>query len=931
MSMAGILRRARSEGGFSMAEVTIAALFFMVAVLGMGNMLMSAGGLVNKSASQQMAARLASEKIEAVKSLPFYNPSSSTAKVDIDDYYYNMSKNNNEQFAYPTTYGTEATIANAPGYSRSTAVEYVYVQDSPKQLAPLATMDANWVNTNPTGTKFDRPKSLTPVVVNPSAILIEVKVIYTEDGLQRTLVQHGLASQYVTSGGASLTPLLVAKSITPTSGNVGNVVSLDVTIEAPDLTTTDNGYEQMGVALWRPGGTADINGTGVSIISSSLIRCSMDLTGTTGGDIYSVAVTWGRRGVSDNNLRNCFTITVAPPTIDSVTSSGEATGTAWGYKGQNLRQLEIYGTNFSGVLNDTLKVWVSSAADPETGTPRVLGNITLVDGGATHMKATFVLTGLGGANENWNFKVKNTNSSQTKTGCFMMNPSPTVTSITHNPDSGYYNWGYRYTSATTRRVYINGTCLYGIGDGGASSLQPKTSGSGTNRTGTVNTSVSGNNITYSGCTYAIIDYAVSTSTSECPNLTDWKIYVKNGGLGDVTLNGTWTDLGTTPGTSGCFRMNPQSKISTVGSPLTRKISNTSVSITGFYFQPSAGSTTAVGLSKGSESVSGGSTITASSETAMTFTANLSIGQGTISAGGSSDEIGAWTVKVTNPDVQLDTVDGTTTVNEAPQPHLTTTPSHTFGYNYWDNSMSNIAGTYIDPSYTDVQLLTSGDVYDTANPNSTQTVTGETVGTGSYPSTLTISNMVANCINLPTGTYRVRVKDTENGQLSDNYCSFTVEYKKPVVLGSSGSSTWPNVTLGSQTVHHANGSILNNNGDGCTHVSWDRDNSSGANEFCDSNNSFLGCANGRRPYFSIVAKGLYGTPQLELYELMQGTVTSDTNSTVTMGRADKYVRFTCRIVAMCTKSVGDYWQNVRLYNATGWSDSWDDRVRDVNNH
>ena len=773
---------AGKDHGFSMAEVVIALFLFTASVLGISQMMVSSGANITLGSQDTTAQNLASKKIEEVKSLPFYTPYNAPAKRDIDDWFWdaggyvsgNPPGSNASQPGNPKVedYGT---IPGCPNYKRTTSVQYMYVSGG--TLAP-AVMNSNWLPNGATGTKFDKPKG----GVGPSTTadlhgcMIEVKVDFKSNSGTRSYMEHALAGDLMVTGGTN-NPIMVVTGISPSTCDFGTSNNLlKIFVSATGLTTSS----QVEIKLWYPG-TNDVPSLyPATVVSASEINCHFTMDAAHGVRIgkYNLSVYWKDAGWLDKSYRENFEVVGLAAVIGSISNY------TWGYLGQT-RKVTITGDNLTGCLV-AMKGPHSVAPDNRFTIPGT------VDAGLSDqwtLVATFPLTGTAEtrpSDSRFDFVVTTVGNQVTTTAVdddddntrrFWMNPPPTVTSITNNPGSGYYNWGYRNTSATTRRVYINGEYLYGIDTayGGASSLKPQTTG-GTDRTGTVNTSAHGNDINSADCVYAIIDYAVSTSTSDCPNLKDWNVWVRNGGLGTVTSSGTWNDLGTTTGTSGCFRMNPQSKISTVTSPLTRKISNP-VSIAGFYFQPSAGSTTA-GLTIGSESVSG-SSISVSSETAMTFTANLSIGQGTITVGGSDTEIGAWTVKVTNPDGQF--VTKTTTVSHA-TPTVTSTTVNSGRYNYWGEGIGTVTGNYFDTvSGMELTYWYSTTCYDPFE--SAPTVEGTTSVGGSYgTSGQTISGNTLNLINIPTGWGWMQIKDKENGQ-TGGY-SFNCYTSKPTIFSQT---------------------------------------------------------------------------------------------------------------------------------------------------
>ena len=128
MLFSNIIRKAGNQGGFSLGEVIIATALFMTAVVGVGGMLVAGTAGVSRTAQANKAEKLAMQKIEEVRNLPFYTPwEESGQDTDIDDFYYNEGYANDQQFAHPSE---ENPISGNVGYRRTTAVQFVYVGGS---------------------------------------------------------------------------------------------------------------------------------------------------------------------------------------------------------------------------------------------------------------------------------------------------------------------------------------------------------------------------------------------------------------------------------------------------------------------------------------------------------------------------------------------------------------------------------------------------------------------------------------------------------------------------------------------------------------------------------------------------------------------------------------------------------------------------------
>lgn len=570
MFFSNIISRAGNRGGYSLGEVVIATALFMTAVVGVGGMLLAGTAGVSRSAQANKAEKLAMQKIEEVKNLPFYTSwEESGQDTDIDDFYYDDSYTNAQQFAHPSE---ENPVAGDVGYRRTTAVQYVYAGATKLEYA---SMDPDWVPNNPSPpTTFDKPKG------GPAGgpyeylhgIMIEVRVYYMLNGVEKSVVQHGLAGDLITAGGQdNLNPILVVEKITPNVGYLGDSsVSCTITVTAPDLAVGD----VVEVSLWRTGSSDDIIATNVVVVSNTTITCRFNLlTPLPDPDTYNLSVYWVTRGFEDDNLRGCFDILVNPPTANYVYTTGEAAGTAWGYQGQNARTIWISGTNLAACNVSLTKVGQSDVA----------GSGYAHNAAGTLAWANFNLTTA--VTGDWNMEVSNEAGGDSLSNCFKQNPQVTISSI--NQGGGYFSWGYRDLTGS-RMVQVNGTYLYGLNSAPGTSDITRAGLPDCDATGYVY-AASGNGISSSDCTYARVNYDLSGTAAERPNNTKWKVFVRNGGNNVAELNGVWT--GVSPDYA--FQMNPPPQLtgfSGLGSVWTGTRSGnqiTSIGVTGKYLQSGA--------------------------------------------------------------------------------------------------------------------------------------------------------------------------------------------------------------------------------------------------------------------------------------------------------------------------------------------------------
>jgi len=352
--MSGILKGFRGQQGFSMAEMAMAMLVFTLSIVGISGMLIGGTANINLSAKEAKAINLAAQKIEEIKSLPFYKPWNGTALVpgtpqDIDDFYWADSGgetptwlDNDQQEGHPHI------DEPGGGYSLETYIEYIYtpegtMEDPYPELVVPADMSANWVPKEPTVTQFDIPEAIVDgnnVLLH--ALRIQVTVKYMDGDTDRSYVTQGLAGDFVTSGGVT-NLVLMAVSISPSYDSIDNPNAVThVKVFAPGMKETDT----VVVKLWYPP-SLEVEGNVTDLIVPSdpddpyrEIIVTFDLTASNvRAGLYNLAVNWG--GWSDQNLKECFTVDGEPPVISGLVNDGK--GYDWGYYGQSSRVIAISG------------------------------------------------------------------------------------------------------------------------------------------------------------------------------------------------------------------------------------------------------------------------------------------------------------------------------------------------------------------------------------------------------------------------------------------------------------------------------------------------------------------------------------------------------------------------------------------------------------
>ena len=463
-------RLGKSEYGFTMAEVIIAMVVFVSAIIGISLMIMAGSGAVSKGSMENIATQLANKKIEDVKSLPFYTPWTG-ANQDIDDSYFNMAYKNDQKDAKgnyqqltvlqdgtqsalnTNAYENYGKITGYGAYKRTTAIQYQTV--TPTELTPTA-MNGNWVPKSGGNTvvspNFDMPKdNASPTPNKVRLMIVEVKVSYrppnTAGGstFEKTYTERATISDLMVTGGAN-NPILVIKSINPVEGNLNDTnFQMDITVQSEGLVGAT-----LDVSLWFEGET-DNTATSVTVINDTLIRCFFNLADhgavTVRPGVYSLAVYWQDKGWKDTSFRNCFTVTAPSATFSTLSNHN------WGHKGQSARPVVLNGTDFQ---YSTVNLQRGGIIIPATG--------TTVNGPGTQINCNFNLTSIAGQNEYWDIAITNrggTTVSDTPAKRLLVNPTPVVTSVaTIDAVGGTYNWGH--SGMTARKVKYTGTYLYGF-------------------------------------------------------------------------------------------------------------------------------------------------------------------------------------------------------------------------------------------------------------------------------------------------------------------------------------------------------------------------------------------------------------------------------------------------------------------------------------
>jgi len=477
--MSTVLHRVReNEQGFSLAEVVIAMVLFVAVILGIATMIMSGSSAVTKGSMENIATQLAQKKLEDVKTLAFYSPWTGINK-DIDDFYWNpnCAGGYNDNVDQLTTEQPHTnTVAyedygNIPGYGkfkRTTAIQYqVMTTTATTSQMTAAAMNTNWVPkpTDPSATKVVSPQFDSPAGGATSAsndkirfMTVEVRVYYRQgdNGTEQSYLARATVSDLMVTGGSN-NPLIVVKNINPTQGTLNtDNLPMDITVESEGLQADyDAGTAIVTTKLWYEGqdeipcneSSCVISGNGTNI------ACSFNLRSRTGvkvrAGMYSLEVYWQDKGWKDTSFRDCFTVIVGHPVINSISNF------TWGHKGENLRQITVSGTS----LDDC-------TIDIKRGSTVIPGGVTSNDGST--LKANFDLTSISTQDAYWDIEVTtvagtaSTASDPTNANRFYVNPKSVIKRISTTSPGNWYSWAH--SAQTARRVEIEGSYLYGYDD-----------------------------------------------------------------------------------------------------------------------------------------------------------------------------------------------------------------------------------------------------------------------------------------------------------------------------------------------------------------------------------------------------------------------------------------------------------------------------------
>ena len=181
----------------------------------------------------------------------------------------------------------------------------------------------------------------------------------------------------LTNGFTVNNPAPTVSGITPSTGVTGTTVNI--------TNLAGTGFLSGATVKLTKSGSSDINGTSVSVVSSTQITCSFNLAGAASGQ-WNVVVT--NTDTKSGTLTNGFTVTNPAPTVSGITPSTGVTGTT-------VNITNLAGTGF--LSGATVKLMKS-------GSPDINGtSVSVVS--STQITCSFNLAGA--AAGQWNVVVTN--------------------------------------------------------------------------------------------------------------------------------------------------------------------------------------------------------------------------------------------------------------------------------------------------------------------------------------------------------------------------------------------------------------------------------------------------------------------------------------------------------------------------------------------
>ncbi|PKQ28432.1 MAG: hypothetical protein CVT63_02730 [Candidatus Anoxymicrobium japonicum] len=320
------MRALKSETGFTLVEVMIGIMIFLVAIIGVAIVFANGGENVLLSRAGEKARSVAEDTVDEARREPFH-VSYAGANADIDDFYYNASKTNAQQLDNPG-YTKDFGVSPNPDQKVTVAAQYQKVNSVTGQLVdPVPTMAESW---GPKAVGNDAPVDSTGERLR--LILVRVKVWYRAGA--RAPVSPVQMNELISDNEGTGGPRI--DSVSPNGAEPGCGFSFEVfgdEFDSPTVRLTKAGYpDDVGCARdsWN-----------VGVIKCHVTATMPDPMHTGSQNIYWDVQVINADSMITTSERAIYEITQPPQIFSLSPSSGAAgswvkiTGRNFGVKGAN--------------------------------------------------------------------------------------------------------------------------------------------------------------------------------------------------------------------------------------------------------------------------------------------------------------------------------------------------------------------------------------------------------------------------------------------------------------------------------------------------------------------------------------------------------------------------------------------------------------------
>ncbi len=391
------------ESGFTIVEVAIAIIIFMVAIIGVTVVFTSGTQNITGSKLREEAKAYAGQVLESIKKLPFYMPYNGTERQDIDDFYYIATDAGGTQKGNPDQLGIDfnaayqgdedyGTITGHPNLRQKVRVQYQAVNMTPgpyyEQLTDPPAMKDGW---GPMTVGSDDP---TDSASNKLRLeLVRVTVYFRDHGVQSSVTLDDMA------GDSQVKYYPRVDSVTPNGVEQGTSVTLKIVGEG--FTTTSPGPTVMLTKVGHTDITCTVSDYSMStqvIVSTGILPSNMVGAGE---DAYWNVKVRNSSGMA-STLKNGIYVVQNPPTIfyltpvTGATSSWvKITGQDFGVKRDANDNVKFNGTSVLtyGDGSSGHSVWSNNVIWAQVPAGATTGYVTVSKGAMVSNGSMFTVTG----------------------------------------------------------------------------------------------------------------------------------------------------------------------------------------------------------------------------------------------------------------------------------------------------------------------------------------------------------------------------------------------------------------------------------------------------------------------------------------------------------------------------------------------------------